>query len=639
VCRNFLLHFDKLLKEVCSGHVPLPAGHTQCDALVVQTSALLGVTYHLLQDARGKTCAVLLASVLLSLLSYLTQECCNALCSCLSPAAFAAIVRPPLPCSIQSSLHSIKISHHWVRLISDERTEVDLRILLDYVIGGLGLSVYTYECWKLKGDTSSATETNIQKALQSHLSSTACVVILSGVDYLLQSTEGDGCEDGRVSLALTHSLDALARSKSLVIATVDSGFEQDSSSCISDVLWRIFRFQEVLSSKINTKVREELILWFLKNKYSRYIPFDTCQTQNPVGDALHSLDSWKTRMNANPCQGVSHSEPDNHGGSVSSQHNESQRFSETSFDLDALMSLLTQRTAGLSYAAIDTLLNTACELACEEWELHLEGGGSLDLSCQTSDHSSSPSRLPAVVPHNHDLGSSPSLQERHVVAALDDMSSRRRAGVVTGGGVPTVLWEDVGALEGPKQDLVNTINIPLLYPELVAGGVRRTGVLLYGPPGTGKTLLAKAVACECRLSFLSVKGPELLNMYVGESEHNVRKIFSEARSCAPCVIFFDEVDALTPNRGAAGDSGGVMDRVVSAVVAEMDECSSRASDAPVFVLGATNRPDLIDPALLRPGRVIQTNSSRATLSHSMQMDQPIEGITGRSSLSQTAPHA
>lgn len=132
--------------------------------------------------------------------------------------------------------------------------------------------------------------------------------------------------------------------------------------------------------------------------------------------------------------------------------------------------------------------------------------------------------------------------------------------------------------------------------------------MLYGPPGTGKTLLAKAVATECALRFLSVKGPELVNMYVGESEKNVREVFSRARGAAPCVVFFDELDALAPARGKANDGGGVMDRVVSQLVSELDECVARgATSAPdprtmVFAVGATNRPDLIDPALLRPGR-------------------------------------
>lgn len=169
--------------------------------------------------------------------------------------------------------------------------------------------------------------------------------------------------------------------------------------------------------------------------------------------------------------------------------------------------------------------------------------------------------------------------------------------------VPKVLWSDIGGLAKLKEEIQSSIGLPLKYVHLMGKSMRRSGILLYGPPGTGKTLVAKAVATECNLNFLSVQGPELLNMYVGQSEQNVREVFERARSAAPCVIFLDELDSLAPNRGAAGDSGGVMDRVVSQLLAEMDGMTS--SDDPqksIFILAATNRPDLIDPALLRPGR-------------------------------------
>jgi len=132
-----------------------------------------------------------------------------------------------------------------------------------------------------------------------------------------------------------------------------------------------------------------------------------------------------------------------------------------------------------------------------------------------------------------------------------------------------------------------------------SGLKQRSGVLLYGPPGSGKTLLAKAVATECQLTFLSVKGPELISAYVGESERLIRDVFDRARDAAPCVIFFDEIDALAPSRGATGDAGGVMDRIVSQLMAELDGVQQSSK---LFVLGATNRPDLLDSALLRPGR-------------------------------------
>ncbi|XP_030383087.1 peroxisome assembly factor 2 isoform X2 [Scaptodrosophila lebanonensis] len=166
--------------------------------------------------------------------------------------------------------------------------------------------------------------------------------------------------------------------------------------------------------------------------------------------------------------------------------------------------------------------------------------------------------------------------------------------------VPKVYWSDIGGLAKLKDEIQSSIGLPLKHMHLMGKNLRRSGILLYGPPGTGKTLVAKAVATECNLSFLSVQGPELLNMYVGQSEQNVREVFSRARSAAPCVLFLDELDSLAPNRGVAGDSGGVMDRVVSQLLAEMDGMGDASKL--IFILAATNRPDLIDPALLRPGR-------------------------------------
>lgn len=229
--------------------------------------------------------------------------------------------------------------------------------------------------------------------------------------------------------------------------------------------------------------------------------------------------------------------------------------------------------------------------------------------------------------------------------------------------VPEIRWDDVGGLQHVRNEIKEVIELPLKHPELFGlgsgekgrGGRGRCGVLLFGPPGTGKTLIAKAVATECQLPFLSVKGPELLDMYVGESEKNVRDVFATAQAAAPCVLFFDELDSLAPARGRGNDGGGVMDRVVSQLLAEIDGISVRArrcgkydgrvgpcdgggegsfvdiarteskinkrkkgesevsaaaipptaaiqSKKVVFVIGATNRPDLLDTALLRPGR-------------------------------------
>ncbi|KAH9902007.1 hypothetical protein F4778DRAFT_735887 [Xylariomycetidae sp. FL2044] len=170
--------------------------------------------------------------------------------------------------------------------------------------------------------------------------------------------------------------------------------------------------------------------------------------------------------------------------------------------------------------------------------------------------------------------------------------------------IPNVTWDDVGGLNNVKEAVMETIQLPLERPELFAKGMKkRSGILFYGPPGTGKTLLAKAIATEYSLNFFSVKGPELLNMYIGESEANVRRVFQRARDARPCVVFFDELDSVAPKRGNQGDSGGVMDRIVSQLLAELDGMSGgEDGGGGVFVIGATNRPDLLDQALLRPGR-------------------------------------
>jgi transitional endoplasmic reticulum ATPase len=165
---------------------------------------------------------------------------------------------------------------------------------------------------------------------------------------------------------------------------------------------------------------------------------------------------------------------------------------------------------------------------------------------------------------------------------------------------PNVKWEDIGGLEGPKQELMETVEWPLRYAGLYRhmNAIPPKGVLLYGPPGTGKTLLAKAVATESQANFISVKGPEFLSKWVGESEKAVRETFRKARQAAPCVIFLDEIDAIAPVRGTSSDSG-VTERVISQLLTEMDGLEALHN---VVVIAATNRPDIIDPALLRPGR-------------------------------------
>jgi transitional endoplasmic reticulum ATPase len=167
--------------------------------------------------------------------------------------------------------------------------------------------------------------------------------------------------------------------------------------------------------------------------------------------------------------------------------------------------------------------------------------------------------------------------------------------------VPDIKWDDIGGLSPIKQELQEAVEWPLKYLGVFtyADATPPKGILLYGPPGTGKTLMAKAAANESEANFISIKGPELLSKWVGESEKGVREIFRKARQAAPCIIFFDELDAIAPSRGGDHGDSHVTERVISQFLTEMDGLEILTN---VVVIGATNRPDIIDPALLRPGR-------------------------------------
>ena len=171
--------------------------------------------------------------------------------------------------------------------------------------------------------------------------------------------------------------------------------------------------------------------------------------------------------------------------------------------------------------------------------------------------------------------------------------------------IPNITWDDIGGLEETKKDLQEMILYPIEHPDKFQkfGMSPSKGVLFYGPPGCGKTLLAKAVANECSSNFISVKGPELLTMWFGESEGNVREVFDKARAAAPCVLFFDELDSVGVARGGShGDAGGAGDRVLNQLLTEMDGAGAKKN---LFFIGATNRPEILDEALIRPGRLDQ----------------------------------
>lgn len=211
---------------------------------------------------------------------------------------------------------------------------------------------------------------------------------------------------------------------------------------------------------------------------------------------------------------------------------------------------------------------------------------------------------------------------------------------------PNVIWEDIGGLQGIKDELAEAIEWPLKHADLFAEADVKPpkGILLYGPPGTGKTMIAKAVAATSEANFISIKGPELISKWVGESEKGVREVFRKARQAAPCVVFFDELDAIAPRRGSEGDAH-VTERVISQMLTELDGLEDLKG---VVVIAATNRPDIIDEALLRPGRfdrilevptpdkearkqIFQIHTKKKPLDSDVKLDKLVEmsdGMTG-----------
>ncbi len=168
--------------------------------------------------------------------------------------------------------------------------------------------------------------------------------------------------------------------------------------------------------------------------------------------------------------------------------------------------------------------------------------------------------------------------------------------------IPNVTWEQIGGLEDLKQKLIESVDWPLSHPKIFKrmGINPPRGILLYGPPGCGKTLLARAVATETKANFISIKGPELLSKYVGESEKAIREVFRKAKMAAPCIIFFDEFDSIAPTRGRHTTDSGTSEKVLSQFLTELDGLEVKKD---IIVIAATNRPDILDPALIRPGRI------------------------------------
>lgn len=272
-------------------------------------------------------------------------------------------------------------------------------------------------------------------------------------------------------------------------------------------------------------------------------------------------------------------------------------------DLD--FKTLAKRTPGFVGADLNDLVATAGAVAIKRYLDILKSNSGEEMDIEESEEVSPKiTELRRLIMHAKET---PVGEESQVVDVSNEdfftalpkiQPSSKREGFAT---IPDTTWADIGALGGVRDELSTAIVEPIRNPEVYesVGITAPTGVLLWGPPGCGKTLLAKAVANESRANFISVKGPELLNKFVGESERAVRQVFVRARSSVPCVIFFDELDALVPRRDDTVSEASA--RVVNTLLTELDGLGS--SRQGIYVIAATNRPDIIDPAMLRPGRL------------------------------------
>lgn len=273
-------------------------------------------------------------------------------------------------------------------------------------------------------------------------------------------------------------------------------------------------------------------------------------------------------------------------------------------DLD--FKTLAKRTPGFVGADLNDLVSTAGSAAIKRYLeiLRANTGEEMEIEEVADEVSAKVKELRRLIKHAKETPMGDETQTVLVsnadfFTALPKIQpSSKREGFAT---IPDTTWADIGALGGIRDELATAIVEPIKNPDIYAqvGITAPTGVLLWGPPGCGKTLLAKAVANESRANFISVKGPELLNKYVGESERAVRQVFLRARSSIPCVIFFDELDALVPRRDDTLSEASA--RVVNTLLTELDGLGSNRQG--IYVIAATNRPDIIDPAMLRPGRL------------------------------------
>ncbi|XVE73268.1 hypothetical protein DITRI_Ditri11bG0103600 [Diplodiscus trichospermus] len=430
------------------------------------------------------------------------------------------------------------------------------RTVVRYVAKRLGLHVVEYSCHNLTASTEKKTSAALAQAFNSAQRYSPTILLLRHFDVFRNLASHEGSPGDQIGLSSEVAS---------VIREFTEPVADDDSDCAED------KSNDDFPVKDTGKVGRHQVLLVAAADSSEGLPpaIRRCFSHEVSMGPL--TEEQRAEMLSQSLQGVS------------------ELLSDTS--LEDFVKDIVGQTSGFMPRDLHALVADA--------GANLTPRNNFQTGKAESSQSDDPIRVKAVSDASSNTASH-SMGKDDLTKALE-RSKKRNASALGAPKVPNVKWEDVGGLEDVKKSILDTVQLPLLHKDLFSSGLRkRSGVLLYGPPGTGKTLLAKAVATECSLNFLSVKGPELINMYIGESEKNVRDIFQKARSARPCVIFFDELDSLAPARGASGDSGGVMDRVVSQMLAEIDGLNDSTQD--LFIIGASNRPDLIDPALLRPGR-------------------------------------
>ena len=450
--------------------------------------------------------------------------------------------------------------------------------LVKELVSQLGVHLYEVSCYDLIGANDVETEKKVKKMFDTASNYVPCVLLMKEIDAFDKTNADAERKDPVIANALKEQLKLLPSIHAkyghplMVLATCTNVLE------LSRKLRSLFRTEVAILSP-DAKKREQIIKFLLNDRRTSFtstylgqgfqIPPDTPFSDNFDVQQLVSL-------NKSGIRGLDFHE-------------------------------LALRTASFQRRDLEQLISRSGEFALKRiFDSHLER---LKRVTKNKDVTWTSHMNPDLTANSNFLKRlEQDLCSAGIATTMEDiehaLGMMQGSALAMGGGavpkIPSVRWEDVGGLFEAKKDILDTIQLPLQHPELFnQGAAKRGGILLYGPPGTGKTLLAKAVATECHLNFISVKGPELINMYIGESEKNVRDVFQRARNARPCVVFFDELDSLAPNRGRSGDSGGVMDRIISQILAELSGLNDKSD---VFVIGATNRPDLIDPSLLIPGR-------------------------------------